>query len=261
MPASKTVRSADRALAVLEVLGAGNRPRSLADLARELAIPKSTLHALLWTLADRGWVEVEEDTGRFRLGLQALLVGRSYLEADGIVAAASSALTWLADETGETAHLGRLDGASIVYLDKRESRHPLRLFSAIGRRLPAFTTALGKVILAQLPDEELVDHLPDPMVPSTPASLVSLDALRADLRRTLERGYAVDNEESTPGVRGFAVALPTSHPPQDAMSCAVPLTRLSEQRESEIVASLHAAAEEVRRQTSGITTSVGPRAD
>jgi DNA-binding IclR family transcriptional regulator len=249
MPGSKIVRSADRALEVLECLAAHDEARSLADLTNDLAIPKSTLHALLWTLAARGWVEVDDATGNFRIGLQALLVGRGYLEMDDVVALAALALDQVSAETEETVHIGRLDGTSIVYLDKRESAHPLRLFSAIGRRLPAFTTALGKSVLALLPEDQVRQHLPDPLVKQTSKSITDLDALMEDLKRTRERGYAIDNEESTEGIRGFAVALRTSDPPHDAISCAVPLSRLHHERADSIVDSLRRAADRIEQLT------------
>lgn len=253
MPGSKLVRSVDRALEVVEMLANSEGSLSLADLSAALDIPKSTLHALVWTLTARGWVEVDEQTGRFRVGLHALLVGRSYIEADSVVAVASSALDRVAAETGETVHVGRLDGTSIVYLDKRESVHPLRMFSAIGRHLPAFTTALGKSILALLPADQLSGHLPKPLIQQTPNSLTDMNALLEDLRLTRERGYAIDHEESTVGIQGFAVALRTSDPPHDAISCAIPVARLDGGREELIVASLRRAAEDIqRRSLSGV---------
>jgi DNA-binding IclR family transcriptional regulator len=247
MPGSKIVRSADRALEVLECLASHDGARSLADLTNELAIPKSTLHALLWTLAARGWVEVDELTGNFRIGLKALLVGRGYIEMDDVVAIAGPTLDQLSADTEETVHIGRLDGTSVVFLDKRESVHPLRLFSAIGRRLPAFTTALGKSILALLPDDQIHRHLPDPLTKQTSKSITDVDMLMEDLRLTRQRGYAIDNEESTEGIRGFAVALRISDPPHDAVSCAVPLARLHSERAEHIVANLHRAAEQIEQ--------------
>lgn len=247
MSGSKIVRSAARALEVLEHLARADDARSLAELDKELPIPKSTLHGLLWTLVSRGWVEVDEPSGRFRIGLQALLVGRGYLETDAVVAIAGAALDQLAADTGETIHIGRLDGTSIVYLDKRESIHPLRLFSAIGRRLPAFTTALGKSILAQLPEEEVPRHLPEPLPRQTPHTIIDIDELMSDLEATRERGFAIDDQESTEGIRGFAVVVRASEPPHDAISCAVPLSRLDDRREAEVVASLREAATTIER--------------
>jgi DNA-binding IclR family transcriptional regulator len=247
MPGAKIVRSADRALEVLEHLAHCDDARSLAELSKELDIPKSTLHGLLWTLTSRGWVDVDEPSGRFRIGLQALLVGRGYLETDAVAAMASAALDQLAAETGETIHIGRLDGTSIVYLDKRESIHPLRLFSAIGRHLPAFTTALGKSILAHLPPDELLRHLPDPLPQHTADTITDMDVLLADLEATRRRGFAIDNQESTQGICGFAVPIRAQEPPRDAISCAVPLSRLDDDREALIVTSLREAAHTIER--------------
>ncbi|MBB5787886.1 IclR family transcriptional regulator [Jiangella mangrovi] len=251
MPGSKVVRSVDRALEIVEHLARCEKPQTLADLSVTLDIPKSTLHALLWTLTGRGWIESDEASGRFRIGLHALLVGRSYVESDSLVALAAPALDQLAAETGETVHLGRLDGTSIVYLDKRESVHPLRLFSAIGRHLPAFTTALGKSILAELPDDQMLEHLSQPLDRLTPHTKTDLAELRADLALTRERGYAVDNEENSEGIKGFAVALRTSEPPHDALSCAIPVARLHDDTEETVVARLREAAASITALVSG----------
>ena len=122
---------------------------ALVELARELDIPKSSLHGILRTMIARGWVETDATGTRFGLGVRALQVGAAYLDSDDTVGLVASLLDELAQEFGETVHLGRLDGADVVYIAKRESMHPLRLFSAIGRRLPAHATALGKALLAQ----------------------------------------------------------------------------------------------------------------
>ncbi|RIQ10859.1 IclR family transcriptional regulator [Jiangella rhizosphaerae] len=250
MPGSKVVRSVDRALEIVELLARSERPQTLAELSHTLDIPKSTLHALLWTLTGRGWIESDEASGRFRIGLHALLVGRSYVESDSLIAMSGAVLDQLAAETGETVHIGRLDGTSIVYLDKRESVHPLRLFSAIGRHLPAFTTALGKSILAELPEDQLEAQLPQPLTRLTPHTITDLGALRADLALTRERGYAVDNEENSEGIKGFAVALRTSEPPHDALSCAIPVARIHDDTEETVVARLREAADRIRGRVS-----------
>ena len=94
-----------------------------------------------------------DDTGsRFRLGMRALRVGAAYLDGDDTVGLIGGVLDELSRRFGETVHLGRLDGDQVVYLAKRESVHRLRLYSAIGRRLPAHATALGKALLAEHPD-------------------------------------------------------------------------------------------------------------
>lgn len=235
------VKSADRTLTLLETLAAADHKKSLAELANELAFPRSSLHGLLRTLQRRGWVETDESEQRFGLGVRALLVGSSYVEADTAVLRAQSAMDMLSEGLGETIHLGRLDGSDVVYLSKRESIHPLRLYSSVGRRLPAHATALGKAMLASF-DESTVDrHVEEPLTQLTQRTITSRSALNAELESTRKRGFAIDNEENSDGIRCFAVALPafgTSSTVTDALSVSVPKARLNESTESKIVSLL-----------------------
>lgn len=240
------VKSAARTLEILERLAWVMERPTLGQLARDLGIPKSSLRAILQTLEGRGWVETDATGGRFGLGVRALLVGAAYVDTDDVVAVAAGVLDHLAATFGETVHLARLDGADIVYLAKRESRHSLRLFSAIGRRLPAFTTALGKALLAERDGAEVRADLPQPLPRLTPNTIADLDRLDRELALTRARGYAVDNEENTEGIRCLAVALPRADPPVDAVSLSVPVVRLSEERERQMVAELLRAREALR---------------
>ena len=242
------VKSADRTLEVLEVLASSPNRRALGELARELGIPKSSLHGILRTMVQRGWVEADtagepasrHSGARFGLGVRALQVGAAYLDADSAVGLVAGVLDGLAAESGETVHLGRLDGRYVVYLAKRESVHPLRLFSAIGRRLPAHATALGKVLLAER------DEVPPELPALTPHTITSPAALRAELTTIREQGYAVDHEENTDGIACFAVAVPLHSPPTDAISISVPMARLKPGVEERMVVALRQAVTELR---------------
>lgn len=232
------VKSADRVLTVLELLAEAGGAQTLTQMATELSWPKSSLHALLRTMQGRGWVQTDATGTRFALGLRTLRVGSAYVESDAVVQRTDTVLDTIVDTLGETVHLGRLDGVDIVYLAKRESAHPLRLFSAVGRRLPAYATALGKALLAGLPPDRLAQALPARLTPLTRHTITSRKALAQELERTRARGYASDQEENTEGLRCFAVALPFTHPAQDAVSVSVPLTRLDDARTERITATL-----------------------
>jgi DNA-binding IclR family transcriptional regulator len=241
------VKSADRTLEVLEALAASTSRVSLADLARALDIPKSSLHGILRTLAQRRWVDVDETGLRFGLGLRALLVGASFIESDDVIAQVGPVLDWLSTESaGEAVHLGRLDGPDVIYLAKRESRHALRMYSAIGRRLPAHATALGKSLLAQRTDEEVADIVRWPLARLTNSTITDRRKLFDELATIRETGYAVDNEENADGIRCFAVTLTTSTPAQDAISFSVPIFRLEPAQEEHLVTLL----DEARRRIS-----------
>ena len=239
----RPVKSSERTLEILEALAASNERRSLSELARMLGVPKSSLHAILRTMLDRGWVEADPSGSRFGLGVQALYVGTAYTDTDDVVSLAEGALDWLVERLDETVHLGRLEGTDVVYLAKRESSHHLRMFSAVGRRLPAHTTALGKALLAALPGDQLAERLPESLTALTPHTLTDFDALCRDLDRTRRRGYAVDNEESTEGIGCIAVTVPTGEPPRNAISCSVPTVRLKPEQRKVIVDHLLEARE------------------
>ncbi|MEV2237231.1 IclR family transcriptional regulator [Micromonospora sp. NPDC049891] len=232
------VKSAGRTLDLLELLADHPQPWALGDLARALGIPKSSLHGLLRTLTSRGWVRTDETGTRFRLGLRALRVGAAYLDGDDRVGLLSGVLDELSRRFGEAVHLGRLDGDQVVYLAKRESVHRLRLYSAIGRRLPAHATALGKALLAEHPDHDVDRMLNWPLARLTPHTVTEPEALHAALAAVRTTGHAVDREENAEGIRCFAMAVPLTSPAVDAVSVSVPVSRLSPDLEVAIVAAL-----------------------
>lgn len=232
------VKSAGRTLDVLEVLADRPGPWTLVDLARELDIPKSSLHGLIRTMTARGWVRADDTGTRFRLGLRALRVGAAYLDGDDSVGLLNAVLDELSRRLGETVHLGRLDGDQIVYLAKRESTHRLRLFSAIGRRLPAHATALGKALLAGHPPADVDRLLTWPLAQLTPRTVTDRGELHQALAAIRETGYAVDREENADGIMCFAMAVPLTDPPTDAVSVSVPTSRLDAETERRVVAAL-----------------------
>ena len=232
--AFRSVKSAGRVLEVLEEL-ASSGPRPMRALADLLGVPRSSMHALLRTMQHYGWVETDATGTLYGLGVRSLLAGSAYVDRDDIVVRTAPVLDTLAEKTGETVHLGRLEGNHVVYLAKRESIHPLRMFSSVGRRLSAFTTALGKCMLALLPDAELEAAVPQQLVPITPKTITDRDELLGDIRRVRSRGYAIDNEETALGLRCFAIALPQRGTTQDSISLSVPISRLDQEREEELI--------------------------
>ena len=178
------VKSAARVLEVLELLGVQGARLSLAEMAsghvRAQEQPARDP-------ADHGGPQVgrSDPSGtRYGIGLKALLTGTAYLEGDDVTSLAGPVLDVLAEETGEAVHLGRLDGTHVVYLAKRESRHALRMYSAVGRRLPAHATGLGKAVLSQFDPAEVQRRLDWPLERLTPSTVTDPDALLAQLAET-----------------------------------------------------------------------------
>ncbi|MEI5676457.1 MULTISPECIES: IclR family transcriptional regulator [Nocardioides] len=236
-PAAAPVKSAARALDLLDEIAA-NGPGTQLQLSTRLGIPKSSLHALLRTMTDRGWLETDPTGSVYKLGIHSLVVSSAFLDGDSVLARASHLLDEVAAATEETVHLGRLDGAHVIYTAKRESAHPLRMHSAVGRRLPAYATALGRAILAEQPLDERAGHVPDSIAPMTTHTTTDKGAVLDIIDRASQVGYAVESEESCLGVRCFGVTLPFGREAVDAMSVAVPISRLGDGREDFIIETL-----------------------
>jgi DNA-binding IclR family transcriptional regulator len=241
---ARPVKSADRTIDLLEALAEAPGRLTLTQLQHRLGIPKSSLHGLLVTLTARGWVD--ESGGGYAIGLRALRAGAAYLDGDPVVRAAGPVLVALQRRLDETIHLARLDGPNVVYLASRESRHHLRLTSRIGHRLPAHATALGKALLATR-DAATVDALlPDALTALTSGTVTDRGELDAELAQARERGWAYESGQNTPGLCCFAVAIPNSHPANYALSCSIPVARLTDEHQRAVVAALTEGADELR---------------
>jgi DNA-binding IclR family transcriptional regulator len=244
----RKVKSAVRTVELLEYLASRqDRPARIREICAALDMPRSSAHALLRTLVTQGWVRSDESGTLYGIGIRALLVGTSYLDTDPYLPVIMPFLDDLRQDLDETFHLARLDGTDIVYLATRESRQYVRTASRVGRRLPAYTTALGKALLADRFGAERDGHLPASLVPLTQNTITDRAQLDDVLDEVRVRGYATDNEENTLGLRCFAVALHCVRPAQDAISASVPIARLSEEREREIAEALRSVGDKISR--------------
>jgi IclR family acetate operon transcriptional repressor len=241
--------SVDRALRVIEQLGTSGSGYTLEELSAETAIPKSTLHRTLAALKARGFAAQPRPGGPYTLGPQLLAVAFGFHERLDVRGLIHPLLVRARDQFGETVHMGVLDGADVVYLDKVESLKPLKMTSVIGGRNPAHATALGKALLAwTLPDDDAVaDWLEQvgPLPARTANTLVEPAAVASALAQIRTRGWALEYEESEPGVRCVAVPVFLGRPqPAAAISVAGPKQRMDDRHVREIGPALRALADE-----------------
>ena len=197
-----SVPALERALSVLQCLGDSKRGFSISEIGRRLKIPKSSAHLILTTLGRRGFLQRNTQTGRYHLGLQLVSLSRSALENLDLREEAKPFLRSLMQESGFTVHMAVLERDEAVIIEKVEAPGLVRLASWIGRRLDVNCTGVGKVLLAFLPEDEL-DHLlrTKEFARHNSRTIISKHALRRELKRVKQLGYALDNEEDEPGVR------------------------------------------------------------
>lgn len=203
------VKSARRTLEILELLTRVERPLSFTDIAELLGYPRSSLHGLLRTLEQRGWIEAgAPDRREFTLGIRAWEAGQSYRRALSLAERGRPIMRRIRDELNETVQMAVLEGRWNVYIAKVEGSQRLALQSEVGRRLEAHATGLGKALLSGLSDAELDERFDGVELERfTPATLTAAEALRQELDRVRRRGIAIDREEHTPGVRCIAAPV------------------------------------------------------
>lgn len=196
----------ERAFQLLDVLARSDA--GVSELARATGLHKATVHRLLRTLRALGLVELGPHGTRYRLGLRLLELGGRVLARLDLRDVARPYLAELRDRTRLTVHMAILDGTEVVYVEKLDSPANLRMASFVGTRNPAYCTALGKAILAALPEPELQAVLADTrFVARTPNTITTPQALRQELEATRARGYAVDNVENEEGIRCVGAAV------------------------------------------------------
>ncbi|WP_042429309.1 IclR family transcriptional regulator [Streptacidiphilus anmyonensis] len=198
-------QSVDRALTVLASLADG--PVSLEQAAALLGVHKSTALRLLRTLEQHGFVHRQADY-RYRLGGRLFSLAQLALESLDVRQVAAPHLAALNDRCGHTVHLAVYEDGEATYVDKLESRYPVRMYSRIGKRAPLAATAVGKVLLAGLPPAhcaELVGGLELPKY--TPRSVRTREALLAEVESVRRQGWAVDRGEYEEGVNCVAVPV------------------------------------------------------
>lgn len=236
-----------KGLMVLEaVTDVDDPPRTIDALAARVGLTRSNTHRTLQTLIHAGYVIKDEDGG-YRGAVRLFELAARQLGQLDLRKLAAPFMRTLADQTGETVHLSVLDGLDVVYVDKIDSPQPIRAYSMVGGRAPAYAVATGKALLAYQADG-YVERYADKLLRHTPATIVSMPLLKDELRKVARAGYAVNRGEWREGVGGLAVALFNSlDQPVAAVGISGPLDRLSAARMKQLAPDVAACAQAISR--------------
>jgi DNA-binding IclR family transcriptional regulator len=203
--AGGNLQSVRRALRALELIS-DHGELGVTELGRKLGVHKATASRLIATLAERGFVERDPLTEKFRLGFGLISLAGAAVGGNDLVRAARPILDELAETTRETVNLGVLSGDAVVYIDQITGTRSIVSVSWVGRRTPLHCTSNGKVLLAFTTDAERDRLLRSPLTKLTPRTLTDVRKLRAQLEEIRLRGYAQTLEELEEGLN--AVAAP-----------------------------------------------------
>ncbi|MFT4288793.1 IclR family transcriptional regulator [Nocardioides sp.] len=243
------VQSVHRALDLIEAVAEHAGQLSIAEIAAFTDLPAPTVHRLMQTLVDRGYMQ-QTANRQYALGVRLVPLGAA--AGRRMADHAVTVLADLVDAIGESANLAVLSGDHAEYVAQAPSKHSMRMFTEVGRRVELHCTGVGKAMLAQLAPDQVRTIARRVGLPGyTPHTLTTETALLADLGLIRERGYALDEQEQELGVRCVAVAVPHPSFSWSAVSVSGPLPRMTDDLIAEAVPQLQEAARHLSAITEG----------
>jgi IclR family KDG regulon transcriptional repressor len=236
-----------RTIAILETLS-HNQSINLESLAKETQLPKATLLRFLSTLVSLGYV-YRDPADLYSLTLKMFSTGSHGLEHIDLINVAQPVAQRLCTQLGETVHMGVLEETQAVYVLKKESSFTIRMYSRVGKSIPLYCTAIGKVLLSDMNETEIKDYLSKvPLKPFTPLTIKDSETLKQELKEIRTIGWASDNEEHEMGT------LCIGAPIRDytgkvvaAMSVSWPLFRFNHEEKELIVNSILSECDNLSR--------------
>lgn len=205
---ANTVQALDRALEILETLATEGRGLGVTELGQRVGLHKSTVHRMLATFAEWGYVEKNSEDDRYRLGMKVIDLGSIYLNNIELKTEALPYLRDLREKSRQPVHLARLEDGQVVYIEKVDVISSIRMYSQIGRRVPVHCTALGKSMTAYLTAIEVEDIiLAKGLTKVTDDTIIEKQKFMEELKVTRNQGYALDDEENEKGIRCIAAPI------------------------------------------------------
>jgi DNA-binding IclR family transcriptional regulator len=208
MERENMVKSVSRALDIVALVSSKKGGMGVTEIANQIDINKSSVHRILSTLVQYGYIEQDEDTGRYKLGYKFLEISAKLLESIDLRSEAKPFLQQLEKETNEVIHLVVYDQGEVVYIEKLEGNQTLRMHSKVGKRAPVHCTSVGKAILAQLPPDMVLTILERKgLAIHTDHTITNQEEFIRELAEVKRRGFALDLEENEYGINCIAVPI------------------------------------------------------
>ncbi|MEM1078603.1 MAG: HTH-type transcriptional regulator BhcR [Pseudomonadota bacterium] len=251
---TSTIQALDRGLSVLSAL-ARDGGGTLSDLSMRLGMPASTAHRVLATLEKHGYVDMDDATQTWRVGLEAFRVGSSFMQRTNLLEVGRSTMRTLMEQTGETANMGIADSDHVVFIGQVETHNPIRAFHRPGSRGPMHASGIGKALLAAMAQGDVEKLLRRTGLEQfSHKTLTVPNTLLTDLAEARARGWAFDNEERFEGMCCVAAPIYDSfQEPVAGISVSGPSARFSP-------AALPGLGEAVRSAAGEVTARIGGQA-
>jgi IclR family acetate operon transcriptional repressor len=254
-PVRSSVQVLDRSLKLLDLVASADGA-ALTELSDQSGMAPSTVHRLLTSLANHGMVTHDSETGAWTIGLKAFEIGNAFLRFRKLGTISRPFLKQLMEHSGETANIGIEDGGDVVFISQVESHAPMRAFFRPGRRGPIHASGIGKAILSTW-DNAGIERLltPRPLARFTEKTRDTLPKLLTDIETIRTRGWSIDDEEHTLGMRCLAAPIFNEYGEAIAgISVSGPAVRLLDE-------TLTALGPVVKAAADGVTQAMGGRRD
>ncbi|WP_075981170.1 IclR family transcriptional regulator [Bacillus massilinigeriensis] len=208
MDRENMVKSVSRALDIIQLVSAKRGGLGVTEIANQIDINKSSVHRILSTLCQYGYIEQDVESGRYKLGYKFLEISSKLLDSIDLRSEARPFLQELEAETNEVIHLVVYDQGEVVYIEKLEGNETLRMHSRVGKRAPMHCTSVGKAILANLPSNTALEIIHRKGLPvHTANTFTNQNEFMKELAQVKEKGYALDLEENEYGIICIAVPI------------------------------------------------------
>jgi len=235
-----------RVIKILNAVATQNDQLTMSGIARECQIPVGTVLPILRTLCDQDFLAYHETHKTYQIGLKCFLAGQAYAVSNTSFAGIEGVIGRLTEATKETSHYCVLEGGDVLYVLKRESPEPIRMYSAIGKKLPAYGTAIGKALLSGLSKEEVQALYPDGLKAMTPHTITDIGVLFQQLQDIRKSGFAYECEESNMGIRCIAKPIHSkTGKVVSAISVVIPIFRYNREKEELVKTCLLTAGRDI----------------
>lgn len=246
MKEMKRIQSVDRAIEILNSFTAQKSSWKLSELAEKLELNKSTVHGIINTLKYHGLIDQNESTAEYCLGPQLMHYGELVTENMDILRIARPVMESLRDKVEETVHLATLSGLDVVYVEKIESSHSMRIATMRGSRNPSYCTGVGKALLAFADEDILKQVIQRGLVAKTTETITDPLLLKMMIDEARSKGYAEDRSEAELGLNCLAMPIHSYDGQVDyALSISGPAVRMTSERYPQLHEALIEAVQKI----------------
>lgn len=242
------VQSIDRAIAILECFNEENKELRLSDISERLGLNKSTVHGIISTLKYHGFISQDDETQKYRLGIRFIRFGDLVVNSLNIRNVAMPVIVEVCNKIEETVHVAMLDGTDVVWIEKKECNKSIKTSTTIGARLPAYTTADGKIIISYQNKDKIKTYIPKRIPQHTKNTITNKADFIKKLEEMKQKGYAIDNEEFVEGIKCVAAPIfDHDGKVRFSLSTTGPAFRMKDDKIKELIVIIKEAANEISR--------------